>query len=247
MLTHDQVRDVIGTEAYTQDGEKVGRIEQVYLDDVTQEPAFATVHTGLFGSKQSFVPVDTATFDSGRLQVPYPKDAVKDAPRIDPDGHITPEEAMALYRHYGLEYGGPTDPSERTRSQATDGRPDDAMTRSEEHLRVGKEQHETGHARLRKYVTTENVTTTVPVTKEHAVVEREPITEANRDDAYSGPEIAEGEHEVTLHEEVPVVGKETRPVERVRLGTEQVTEEQTVSEQVRKEQIELEEDVDERR
>src|ERR1700734_4221206 len=114
---------------------------------------------------------------------------------------------------------------------------DDAMTRSEERLHVGTESVQAGRARLRKYVVTENVTQTVPVSHEEVRLEREPITEANRDAALSGTAITEEEHELTLHAERPVVAKETVPVERVRLGTETVTEEQQVTEQVRKEQI----------
>jgi uncharacterized protein (TIGR02271 family) len=115
---------------------------------------------------------------------------------------------------------------------------DDAMTRSEEQLRVGTEHVETGRARLRKYIVTEQVTQTVPVSHEEVRVEREPITDANRDAALAGPELSEEEHEVTLHEERPVVQKETVPVERVRLETDQVAEEARVDETVRKEQIE---------
>ena len=91
--------------------------------------------------------------------------------------------------------------------------------------------------RLRKYVVTENVTQTVPVSHEEVRLEREPITDANRDASMSGPGITEEEQEVTLHAERPVVEKETVPVERVHLGTETVTEERQVNEQVRKEQI----------
>jgi uncharacterized protein (TIGR02271 family) len=111
------------------------------------------------------------------------------------------------------------------------------MTRSEERLHVGTENVQTGRARLRKYVVTETVTTSVPVSHEEVRLEREPITEANRDAALSGPAISEEEHEVTLHAERPVVAKEAVPVERVRLGTETVTQEQQITEQVRKEQI----------
>jgi uncharacterized protein (TIGR02271 family) len=111
------------------------------------------------------------------------------------------------------------------------------MTRSEERLHVGTETVAAGRARLRKYVVTENVTQTVPVSHEEIRVERESITEANRDTPLSGADITEEEHEVTLHAERPVVAKETVPVERVRLGTETVTEQAEVSEQVRKEQI----------
>ena len=111
------------------------------------------------------------------------------------------------------------------------------MTRSEERLHVGTEQVRAGRARLRKHVVTENVTQTVPVSHEEVRVEREPITNASRGDARSGPDISEEEHEVTLNAERPVVNKETVPVERVRLGTETVTDNQEVSETLRKEQI----------
>ena len=120
---------------------------------------------------------------------------------------------------------------------------DDAMTRSEEQLHVGTEGVEAGRARLRKYVVTENVTQTVPVSHEEVRLEREPISDANRDAALSGEPITEEEHEVTLHAERPVVEKEAVPVERVRLTTDTVTEEAQVNETVRKEQID-EPDVD---
>ena len=115
---------------------------------------------------------------------------------------------------------------------------DDAMTRSEEQLRVGTERVEAGRARLHKRIVTEQVTQTVPVAREQATVTREPITAANMPQAMGGPAISEEEHEVVLQQEVPVVAKEAVPVERVRLATDTVTEQATVSEQVRKEQIE---------
>ncbi len=114
---------------------------------------------------------------------------------------------------------------------------DDAMTRSEERLHVGTEQVETGRARLRKYIVSEQVTQTVPVSHEEVRVEREPITDANVGAALDGPELSEEEHEVVLHAERPVVAKETVPVERVRLETDTVTTNETVDETVRKEQI----------
>jgi uncharacterized protein (TIGR02271 family) len=116
------------------------------------------------------------------------------------------------------------------------------MTRSEEELRVGTTQREAGRARLRKYVTTEQQTVTVPVQREEVRVEREPITDANLEDATSGPAISEEEHEVTLHQEQVVVDKRAVPKERVRIDTETVTEERQVTEDVRKEQIEVDGD-----
>lgn len=114
---------------------------------------------------------------------------------------------------------------------------DDAMTRSEERLQVGTQTRESGRARLRKYVVTETVTQTVPVSHEEIRVEREPITDTNSDAAMAGGDITEEEHEITLHEERPVVAKETVPVERIRMSTDTVRDEEQISEQVRKEQI----------
>src|SRR3954454_2908254 len=109
---------------------------------------------------------------------------------------------------------------------------DSAMTRSEEELRVGTQEQEAGRVRLRKYVETEHVTETVPVRKERAVLEREPIDEANVADATDGPAISEEEHEVVLHEERPVVEKSAVPVERVKLDKTADVEEHQVSEEV---------------
>ena len=124
---------------------------------------------------------------------------------------------------------------------------DHAMTRSEEELRVGTTSRETGRARLRKYIVSENVETTVPVSREEVRVEREPITDANRGDAYDGPALSEEEHEVTLRAEQPVVEKDVVAKERVRLDTETVTEDVNVNEEVRKEQIETDGDSSTRR
>ena len=235
------------------DGKKVGKIDDVYANDQTGQPEWLTVDTGLFGTKSSFVPLEGAHQEGDDLQVPYTKDQIKDAASIDPDGHITPDEVEGLYRHYSLAF----DDSDRNtydqggyrdRDRLADDRDasrDDAMTRSEEEMRVGTESVETGRARLRKYVVTENVQTTVPVQREEVRLEREPITDANRDAAYRGPEITESDYEVTLHEERPVVAKETVAKERVRLDTETVQDEEVVSGEVRKERIEAE-GVDER-
>ena len=100
----------------------------------------------------------------------------------------------------------------------------------------------TSRARLRKYVVTEDVETTVPVTREEVRIEREPITDANRDAVMAGGELTEEEHEVTLHEEEVVTEKRAVPKERVRMDKDVSTERREVTEQVRKEQIETEGD-----
>jgi uncharacterized protein (TIGR02271 family) len=277
MLTEQNAREVIGTTAYSADGDKLGKVGQLFLDDQTGRPEFVTVNTGLFGTKETFIPVSDATFNGDRLTLPYPKDKVKDAPNVDADGgHLDEAEEQRLYQYYGMGYDSSstdtgyagTDTTTTTTSgvgtgdvghdssagftgdRRTEGydtsgpTTDEAMTRSEESLRIGKASHEAGRVRLRKYITSETETHTVPVTKERATLEREPITDANVGNATSGPALSEEEHEVVLNEEHVTVDKTVTPVERVRLGTETVTDQQTVTEEVRKEHIETDGAVD---
>jgi uncharacterized protein (TIGR02271 family) len=238
MPTIDQAQTWHGRDAMGADGDKLGTIDEIYVDKQTGEPEWMAVKTGLFGTKLSFVPLADAREDGDAIAVPYDKAKVKDAPRVDADGELSEEEEAALYTHYGREYRDHTTNGHETVGHDTSGpTTDDAMTRSEEELRVGTAQREVGRARLRKVVVTENVETTVPVQREEVRVVSEPITDGNVDDALDGPAISEEEHEVTLHAEEPVVEKRVVPKERVRLEKDTVTEEQTVSEQVRKEQI----------
>jgi uncharacterized protein (TIGR02271 family) len=245
----DTVRTWEGSTLLDRDGSRIGTIDAIYLDDQTGQPEWALVNTGLFGTKSSFVPLAQASGSGDQVQVPYEKQLVKDAPRLDTDQHLSEAEEQELWRHYGLDYGtsdaaaGTADTGRDSVGRDVSGpTTDEAMTRSEEELRVGTQTRERGRARLRKYVVTEDQQVTVPVQREQVRVEREPITDANLDAATGGPAISEEEHEVTLHEETPVVEKRAVPKERVRLDTETVTEERQVAEEVRKEQIEVDGD-----
>jgi len=288
MFTQDQARTVIGGTLYGAGNEKIGKIGQIYVDDETGRPEWVTVHTGLFGTNESFVPVADGTLSGDGLTVPFGKDQIKDAPNVDPEGgHLSEQEEEQLYAYYGqtrstvrgegfesglaagtttgvttgtvtgtTAYETSTDASfagdaarggvERgTVGYDTSGpTTDDAMTRSEEKLRAGVETVQAGRARLRKWVETEQQTVTVPVTTEHARLVTEPIDASNIDQATSGPDISEEEHEVILTTQRPVVTTETVPVERVRLETETETHQETVSGEVRKEHIELEDGAD---
>lgn len=271
MITQNELRNLFDADVYEQDGDKIGSAGQVYLDNNSGEPEWVTVKTGLFGTKESFVPLRNASLSEGRIVVPFGKDRVKGAPKIDADGQLTPEEEDELYRYYELNAGTSryetsttttsgdyddrtavgradydrtdTDRTDTDRTDYdrtdTDRSGDDAMTRSEERLRAGTQTHEAGRARLRKYVVTEHEQVEVPVRREEVRLEREPITDANRGAATDGPAITESEHEVTLHEERPVVETEAVPVERVRLGKETVEDTERVEGEVRKEQIEF--------
>ncbi|HYI80870.1 MAG TPA: PRC and DUF2382 domain-containing protein [Thermoleophilaceae bacterium] len=233
-----------GREVVDKEGEKIGSLEEVYLDTDSGRPEWAAVNTGLFGMKQSFVPLHEASPARGKITVPYTKDQVKDAPSVDPDGELSSDEEQQLYTHYGIAFGGShLDDGERPEGRDVSGpTTDDAMTRSEEELRVGTARRERGRARLRKYVITEQVQQTVPVQREEVRVEREPITDANVERATDGPAISDEEHEVVLHEEEVVTEKRAVPKERVRMTKDAVTDEETVSEEVRKERIEVDED-----
>lgn len=242
----------LGRDAVDPQGTKIGSVKQVYLDDETGQPDWVTVHTGLFGMKEHFAPLQGSTLDGDHLVLPFGKDVVKDSPDVRDADHLDPDEQQALYRYYRNHLGGAAARRQATdtdgdrvrgRGQDTSGvNTDDAMTRSEERLNVGTEQVEAGRARLRKYIVTEQQTASVPVSHERATVDREPITDANRAKAMDGPDITEGEYDITLHVDRPIVTTEAVPVEQVKLDTETVTEQRQVTGDVRKDQIDANDD-----
>lgn len=269
MITQKQISEVLHHPVYGSGGQKIGEAEHVFFDDATGEPEWVTVKTGMFGRSESFVPIHDAVLSEGHLEVPFSKDKIKGAPNVDVDsgGHLSAQEEHRLYEFYGIDWDdawqryagqqqtGRTAPQQQAVAQQqaarqpvapTAGREasgrstDEAMTLSEEEMRVGVERRESGRVRLRKYVVTEEQQQTVPVRHEEARLVREPITEENRDQAMAGPQISEDEHEVILHEERPVVETVVEPKERVRLTTDERTEQETVRGQVRKERVKLE-------
>ncbi|MFJ7199090.1 MULTISPECIES: DUF2382 domain-containing protein [unclassified Streptomyces] len=322
-----------GLTVYDTDGEKVGSVGRVYVDDNTGRPDWITVKTGLFGMKESFVPLAGARRVGSDLHISHPKDRVKEAPRVDADAHLSVAEEEELYKHYGLarnttaKLGGRADPGATTASgtgttamgaagaagaagatgaagtgrtagsdkasmpgttasgtgtartassgiaggtgtgqgrhrdtgAAGTSRPlvgagagserssadlggKEEMIRSEEQLLVGTEEYESGKARLHKYVVTENVTRTVPVTHEEVRLIREPLQPGEKTAERAA--IREQDVEVTLHAERATTRKETVPVERVRMETKRVTEQKEVSAELRKEQIDYADDSD---
>jgi len=271
MIETEQIDRIEGSTAYDAAGEKVGRVGQLYLDDQSGAPSWITVSTGLFGTQETFVPLEGASFDGDDLRLAYSKDAIKNAPRYETDEHLDQAEEAELYRYYGLGGAAGEGTTERFAEGTTTatgvgttaasdesmagrhlagtstddrlGREDDAaVTLSEERLQVGTEHHEAARARLRKYVVTEEETITVPVRKEKLVVEHVPAGDTPVE-PISGPDgESEVVEEIVLREERVVVGKETVAVERVRVGKQQVTEEQEITEQVRRERADV--DVD---
>jgi uncharacterized protein (TIGR02271 family) len=232
-IEKDRILQMRGEDVHDSDGDKIGSIEEIYVDQETGTPEWALVSTGMFGGS-TFVPLCDASETGGSLRVPYEKAQVKDAPKPDADGDLSEREEADLYRHYGLGSREPA--SGRDVSGPTT---DDAMTRSEEELSVGTTERESGRVRLRKYVVNDEVTKTVPVKREEVRVERAPITDANAGDALDGPAMSEEEHEIVLHDEEVVAEKRVVPKERVRLDKDVEVDERTVSEDVRREEIEV--------
>ncbi|CAB4892941.1 unannotated protein [freshwater metagenome] len=253
MPTIDEVRAWRGRHVIGNDGHKIGTIDELYADDETGSPAWALVHTGLFGRKSSFLPISDATQDGDDVRVPFDKTFVKDAPGIDPDGHLSPAEEDELFRYYGRPAAPQdADPQHPDESVAQDVAPaghveqaetpgglpgrardvDGAMTLSEEQVEVGTRELPAMKVRMRKVTVTENVQMTVPVTREEVRLEEVPF------DAPDDPDtLPDGE--VTLRHEVPVVQTRTVDSERVRLEKDRVTDQVEITEPVRREEVDV--------
>ena len=248
-LTIDRLASMRGTAVYSSDGDKIGSIEEIFVDEDTGEPEWIGLGTGFFGTKRVVVPATGANILEDRVTVPYSKDQVKDTPEIDSE-EISRETEGRLYAHYGLGYSerrsrtglpegapsaGPED--EALEADVASGTGEGTVTRSEEELRVGKRGVEAGRARLRKWVETEPVETDVELERERVRVEREPI-----DRPVSGATIGEEEIEVPVHAEEAVVEKRAVAKERIGLEKDVETDRETVSDEVRKERVEVEGD-----
>lgn len=260
--TVEQLQDAT---VYGTDGEKIGSVGQVYLDDRTNQPTFVTVKTGLFGAKETFVPISEASPSRDGLQVPFDKAFVKDAPNVDADGSLTPQEEQRIYEYYSIDSSDTTagtgqgtaagtgqgaaagtvpgaghDAGRDTRADVDrDASADtESVTARNEQLNVGTEVRETGRVRLRKHTYTDTETVEVPVSREEIVVEREPV---DPDSAEAQRETGDQDVEVTAHEEVPVVNK-TATAEKVTVDKTQVQDTERVAGTVQHEDIEVEGD-----
>ena len=173
-----------GRTVIDRDGEKIGTLREIYLDEA-ERPSWGSIHTALFGLRQTLAPLSEARPEGDQLRVPYAGEHVKDAPNIDPDVQLTPEEEQRLYTHYGTGGGARDEEAQSAEEPRRQGRDapreggaiaagDDAMTRSEEEVRIGKRTRERGRARLKKYVVTDYVQTKAPVKREEVRLEREP-------------------------------------------------------------------------
>ncbi|MEU8923221.1 PRC and DUF2382 domain-containing protein [Kitasatospora sp. NPDC048545] len=323
-------RDLIGHKAVDRNGDKIGTVDEVYLDDATGQPEWAAVRTGIFG-RDAFVPLTTSEFSGDELRVPYDKSLVKESPDFGVGQHLSPAQELQLYRYYGLDtpaddhpagedsgrtaqpdhdFGTTTavpaaaaaaaatkphalrspeparaangtstatedsvrtvstpapaaapaaaatlaptvepKPQPAAMSAPTSAAPASSagaasrnepveITCREERLDITTEWHTVGTAKLRKYVTSEQIERRVPVVRERVRVERMPVGEAERA-SLTEKEIAEAVEEVTLRGERPVVRKYLAPIERVRLVVERYTAEEVIRDELRREHVEV--------
>jgi sporulation protein YlmC with PRC-barrel domain len=103
-MADENVLEWRGCDVIDSDGDKVGTLEQIYLDEQTKKPEWAIVTVGFMGRRSTFVPLIGAMREGDMIRVRYDKDLVKDAPKVDPEGGLSQDEEEQVYRHYGLDY-----------------------------------------------------------------------------------------------------------------------------------------------
>ena len=251
--TTDTMNRLLECEVVDAQGNRIGSVENVWLDPATDQPEFVAVKTGTLIGRTHLVPLADAQIDdaSRQLRVPYSQDQIKNAPHFPDDADLSEEDEAGVYRHYGLRRseapsatglasgGGMTEQQQAgTRSQQQPARTDqdqESLTLAEERLRVEKRPVEAGRARLRKVVRTERVSQPVELRREEVTIERVPA---------SGQEVPpnafqEQTIEVPLRREEPVVEKEAHVTGQVRVDKTAETEQRTVGGEVRREEVEV--------
>jgi uncharacterized protein (TIGR02271 family) len=251
-----------GHDLVDRDGARAGSIVDLYVDEQTERPTWALVRTGLLGSRQTLVPLEQATVPlaavvsgGGSVQVPLESAAILDAPSVAVGEEISDAAAVALRRYYRL--GDPAAPAEGDDGQPGT-EPDDAraavpdettteamttaftdpsgtMIRSEEELRV-RLRRRARRVRIKRYVVTDYVTTTIPVRREELRLEEAPV---DKESLTAPPALPGDGREMVLHQEEVVVSKRVVARERVRLRVQTVTERRRISGEVRKEHVEV--------
>jgi uncharacterized protein (TIGR02271 family) len=221
-----QAELLLGAQVTGTDGKLIGTVEQVFSDDGNGAPAWARVRSG---KTSRFVPLGSSQVTRDGLSIPFGAQKIMGGPDLDAGQHMSAAQAEELTAYYGLAV--PAQSQQRGRPAA-----DEWLVRREERLQVGKEMAESGHVKLHRYVDIEPAEQTVHLFHEEYDVERAPI---NADERIRGG-IEEAEQEITLHAEHGIMSKETVPVERMRLVTKRVEEDQTFRDDIRRERIEIE-------
>lgn len=269
MTFRGTIEDLQNAVVVDRDGDKLGKVAQVYLDNDTRDPSWVTVKTGLLGTNESFVPLDKSDYADGTITVPFEKSYIKDAPPIAEDGELVREQEDELYRYYGISGGtggqqdpgvDPTGSRDHAGRQDTPGPRNTAGRQDAPGARDDQDQHrpdvtDGGGVTLHEeqaHVGTEKVQTGRVRLRKHVVTDTEQVEvpvqreelvlEREPADGRAGGTLSEEEVDVTLTEERPVVEKETVATEDVRLGKRAVTDEETVRTDLSHEEVEMDEE-----
>ena len=275
MTDVNRIEDLANATAYDVDGDKVGGVQDVYINDTTGQPDFVSVSHGLFGTGDSIVPLRGHSLKDGELHLAFSKDRIKDAPDLDENGHLTNADQEAFYRHYGLENAeerttyetgaagagaagagaagaAATDADAAGKHHAdaaanTDAAP--AAAADGEMIRseeqLNVDKQRVESGQVRLRKYVVHDTETVEVPVEREEVRVSREPITEADRANFTGDIGEQEASVTLHEERVNVSKESVPVEKVSLDKDVVRDTEQVTEDVAKERIETDGVVDE--
>jgi uncharacterized protein (TIGR02271 family) len=234
---------IFGYDVNDSTGNKIGKVDNVWVDDATNELEFVGVKTGWLMGKTHVIPVANAQISDGSVQVPFDEDRIKNAPSFSGDDELSPEQEDEIYSYYGEGRSTAASPSGLptgagtgydTGTSGVDNATDDqSLTLHEEELEVGKREVESGRVRLRKVVHTEHQEVPVELRREEVHIERVPAT----GDYDNTTAFQEQEIDVPLTREEAVVGKESRATEQVRLNKTVSTETENVGGDVRREDV----------
>jgi uncharacterized protein (TIGR02271 family) len=219
-----------GYEVYDQAGEKIGKVDDLFVDE-NDQPQYIGVKMGFLGTHSTLIPMEIATVDeaTSRIEVATDKDTAKNGPSFDDDREITPDFENEVHSYYGLQ----STESTQTTGETTD-EDELRVQRSEEELRAGTREREAGEVGVRKTVRTERERLEVPTRREEVTVDRVPV-----EGEASETEIGDDEVSIPVTEEEVVVEKRPVAKEEIRIRKDVVEDTQVVEEDVRKEEVDV--------
>jgi len=227
----DPSHDIRGRDLYDVDGDQIGTVEDLYVDEQEGEVRFLTFSSGGFwgtsiGETYRMIPVEAITDASGeRVTIDFNRPKVESAPEFDINVAPTADYQRGIYDYYGYEYPAA--------GEATD-EDEVRVRRTEEELRAGTRERQVGVIRVRKQVRTDHERVEVPKRREEVTVDRVPV-----EGEATETEIGEEEVSVPVTEEEVVVEKRPVAKEEVRIRKDVVEDTETVEEEVRREEVEV--------
>ena len=236
-----------GYEVYDPNGEKIGKVDDLFVDE-SDQPEYIGVKMGFLGTSSTLIPWDVVSNvddEGGRIELSVDKDTAKNGPAFDDDREITTEFENQVYSYYGLQRASTTEePGAYEAYQGTETTDEDELRvqRTEEELAAGTREREAGALNVRKRVRTDREHIEVPTRHEEVTVERVPVSEGTATEA----QIGEDEVSIPVTEEEVVVEKRPVAKEEVRIRKDVVEDTEVVEEDVRREEVEVDDQTERR-